>query len=176
MAPAQLPQGLDRGQHVELEHRAASQWIRRALMGAFAALAVIALLNVVGQRASEVTAAGPAAQLTVRSPTRLRGGLLYQTAFTVVARHHIERLHLVLSPGWFDGITMNTLEPSPGQEGSRNGRVSLSYGTLDPGQRLVVFIEWQVNPTTVDRRDLYANLYDGGKQLARVRRTVTILP
>ena len=167
---------MDRGHHVALEHRAASLWIRRALMAAFGAIALLALLNVAGQRPSAVTAAGPTAALTVRAPTRLRGGLLYQTAFTVVARRSIERLHLVLSPGWFDGITMNTLEPSPGQEGSRNGCVSLSYGSLDPGQRLVVFAEWQVNPTTVDRRDVYADLYEGGKLLARVRRTLTIFP
>jgi hypothetical protein len=176
VAAAELPDGIERGRHVSLEGRTLGAWVRVGLMTLLVAIIVVALLNLVGQRPTSVTAAGPSATLTLRAPERLRGGLIYQTAFTIVARRPIDSLHLVLSPGWFDGLTLNTLEPSPGQEGSRNGRVSLSYGTLDPGERLVVFAEWQVNPTSVDHRDLYAELYDGGRRLARVRQPLTIFP
>lgn len=140
------------------------------------AIPAAALINVFGQRASSTTAAAPAATLTVRAPERLRGGLLYQTAFTIVAHRHIERLHLVLSESWLDGLTLNTIEPAPGQEGSRNGRLSLSYGTLDPGQRIVVFMDWQVNPTTVKNRGVDADAYDGGELLAHAHRTLTVFP
>lgn len=172
----ELPDGIERARHIDLHRRDGAVRLRRALTVVLVAIPILALLNLAGQRSSETTVAGTAVALTVRAPERLRGGLLYQTAFTLVGRRHVENLHLVLSPGWFDGLTLNTLEPSPGQEGSRNGRVSLSYGTLDPGQRLVVFADWQVNPTTLDRRDLYAAAYDGGKLLTRVHRTLTVLP
>jgi hypothetical protein len=176
VAAAEMPDGIERTRHIELLQRNRAVWLRRALMVVVVAVPILALLNLAGQRPSETVVAGPAVALTVRAPERLRGGLLYQTAFTIVGRRHVERLHLVLSPGWFDGLTLNTLEPGPGQEGSRNGRVSLSYGTLDPGQRLVVFADWQVNPTTVGHRDLYAAVYDGGKLLTRLHRTLTVFP
>lgn len=176
MAAGDFPEGLERGRHVELDHRERQVVLRRALIALLAAVPVIALVNLVGQRSSATVAARPAATLTVRAPARLRGGLLYQVAFTVVAHRAISSLHLVLSPGWFDGLSLNTMEPAASNEGSRNGRVSLSYGTLDPGQKLVVFTEWQVNPTTIGRRHLTVDVDDGGKLLARARRTLTIFP
>ena len=151
-------------------------WTRRLLLALLVAIAVVALLNVLGQRASTTVATGPTAELDVRAPRALRGGLIYQTRFTVVARRSIENLHLVLSPGWFEGLTLNTTVPAPGQEGSRDGKVSMSYGSLDPGKRLVVWMEWQVNPTTVTHRSLDAYAFDGGAQLAHVHRTLTVLP
>jgi hypothetical protein len=176
VAAGDFPDGLERGRHVELTERGRHVWARRALIVVLLAVAGVALMNLFGQQNSNTTASAPAASLTVRAPDRLRGGLLYQTVFTVVAHRPIERLHLVLTPGWLDGMTLNTLEPAPGQEGSRNGRLSLSYGTLDPGQKLVVFADWQVNPTTVAHRDVDADVYDGGELLAHVHRTLTVFP
>ena len=176
MAAAELPEGLEEGRHLTLPRPDLGAWARAALLLTLAAIAALALANAFGQRSSTTTTAAPAATLTVTAPDRVRGGLLYQTRFTIVAHMPVERLHLVLSPGWADGVTLNTLEPSPGQEGSRNGRLSLSYGTLDPGQRLDVFGDWQVNPTTVDSRDVYADVYDGGQLLVRVHRKFTLLP
>jgi hypothetical protein len=176
VAAGDLPDGLERGHHIELERRSRQVVGRRVVLALLAAIPVLGLVNLFGQRTSETTAAGAAATLTVRAPARLRGGLLYQTAFTIVAHKPIKRLHLVLSPGWLDGLTLNTVEPAAGNEGSRNGRVSLSYGTLDPGQKIVVFADWQVNPTTVTRRHVNADVYDGGKLLARAHRTLTVFP
>ena len=176
MAAAELPEGLTPERHVVFPRVDAGAWARRFLLAIFAVIVALALANVFGQEDSNTTVAAPAATLTVRAPDRLRGGLIYQTEFTVVAHRPLERVHLVLSAGWIDGLTLNTLEPNPGQEGSRDGRLSLSYGTLDPGERLQVFADWQVNPVTVDRRDVYADVYDGGELLARVHRKLTILP
>jgi hypothetical protein len=39
-----------------------------------------------------------------------------------------------------------------------------------------VFADWQVNPTTVTRRHVNADVYDGGKLLARAHRTLTVFP
>jgi hypothetical protein len=175
-ASRELPDGLDRDRHLTLAGRGHEVVVHRLLVAALAALAAIALLNVLGQRASTTSAAGPTAVFDVRAPRTLRGGLIYQTRFTILARRPIENLHLVLSPGWFDGLTLNTIEPAPAGEASRDGRVSLSYGTLDPGTRLVVWMQWQVNPTTLANRTLEADAFDGGARLAHVRRDLTVLP
>jgi hypothetical protein len=176
MASAQLPQGLSRERDVDLERRAWHVWSRRGLLALVALVPVVALTNVLGQRATTATTAGPTAVFDVHAPTVLRGGLIYQTRFTVLARKPIENLHLVLSPGWFDGLTLNTTEPQPGREGSRDGSVSLSYGSLDPGKRLVAYLEWQANPTTVTHRSVEADVYDGGARLGHIHRTLTVLP
>lgn len=176
VARAELPEGLEHGRHVELEGRRRGVVAQRVLLALLAAIPIVALLNQIGQHNTATVVSGPAVKLTVRAPARLRGGLLYQSAFTIVGRKSIKRLHLVLSPEWFDGMTLNTIEPAPGFEGSRNGRVSLSYGTLSPGQKIVVFSEWQVNPTSVGRRHLKAQVYDGGKLLAQANRTLTVFP
>ena len=150
--------------------------MHRSMLALTAALPVVALFNVFGQRSSTTTVASPAATLAVRAPSRLRGGLLYQTRFTITAHRHIKSLDLVLSPGWFDGLTVNATEPNATQETSKNGSVSMSYGAVDANRRVIVFIYWQVNPTTVAQRDVTADIYDGKNHLAHVNRTLTVLP
>lgn len=172
-----LPEGLDRGRHQRLDGaRAYHPWVRRAGLGAFLALLVLALLNVFGQASVTSVAGSPAATFTLRGPEHLRGGLIFQERFTIVAQRAIQSPKIVLSPGWLDGFTLNEVEPSAGQEGNRNGNVSFSFDAMKPGDRQVVWTEWQVNPTNLEHRALRANLYDGGTPLAQIRRRVTVFP
>ena len=71
--------------------------------------------------------------MEVRGPTRVRGGLLFQERITVRAVQDIGTPRVVLSPGWADGLQINTIEPQPGSESSRDGRIVLSYDTLKAG-------------------------------------------
>jgi hypothetical protein len=175
-AAQDLPDGLDRERHLEQAAKPGRLWGRRTLMLATLALPVLALLNVFGQRSTTTSVDSPKATLSVRAPARLRGGLLYQTRFTVTAHEQIKSLSLVLSPGWFDGLTVNAAEPQPSQEASSNGSVALSYGAVDAGKRLIAFIYWQANPTTVADRNVTVDLYDGATHLAHVNRNLTVLP
>ena len=168
--------GLERDRHLEQATHRVRVWGRRTLLLATLALPVLALFNVFGQRAITTSAASPKATLSVHAPSRLRGGLLYQTRFTITAHRQIKSLSLVLSPGWFDGLTVNAAEPQPSQEASKNGSVSLTYGAVDAGKRLIAFIYWQVNPTTVADRDVTADIYDGKTHLAHVHRNLAVLP
>jgi hypothetical protein len=173
---AELPEGLDAARHRDLRGRAQHPWWRRGGLAVFVAIGLAALLNVFGQESSSGTAAGQTGALTVRGPTHLRGGLLYQVRFTVESRGELKAPKLVLSPGWFDGLTMNTLEPSPSQEGSRNGSVVFSLQAMSPGERQVVWTQWQVNPTRIGSRRVHVDLYDGGTPIAQIRRTMTVYP
>jgi hypothetical protein len=97
--------------------------IRRILVALIALLCLAGLLNAFGQRPDTSLAAASAASLKVYAPSRVRGGLFYEARFTIEAKQDLENATLVLDPGWAEGITINTVEPSPVGEASRNGDI-----------------------------------------------------
>jgi len=173
---ADVPDCIVLDRHRDLEGRGWQIWVRRSLMALVAAIGVLALFNVFGQRATEVTAAGPAASLELRAPDRLRLGLIYEARFTISARRELKDAVLVLDSDWIEGQTMNTIEPSPVSEGSRDGDLVFKLGHVPAGRRFVLFLQLQVNPTTVGRRKQDVVLYDGSKRIASIHRTVVIFP
>jgi hypothetical protein len=173
---AELPQGLDRERHGDLVRRTTEPWTRRVLLTLLAAAAVAALLGVFGQRAHTSSAAGRAAQLEVRAPEVVRGGLLFQTTVRIRASQTIQHPRLVLDQGWLDGLQVNTIEPNPMSEATRDGRLVLSYDTLDPGDTLVVYFQFQLNPTSVGTTQNRIELDDADTPIAAVSRTLRRLP
>lgn len=151
-------------------------WTRRALLAALVLVLALALANVFGQHVSTARADAAAARLEVLAPARLRSGLIFEARFTVAARRELKRATLVLGQGWFDGISVNAIEPAPVGEGNRDGAVVLEYGRVPAGERLVAHIYFQVNPTTVGRRQRTVELYDGERRLVSVARPLTIFP
>lgn len=167
---------LDRSQDLELSGRRQHPIYRRIGLAALALVVLAALFNVFGQESTTTVASGPAGVLSVESPARLRGGLLFQTRVEVQARRPIAHPKLVLSPGWLEGITQNTVAPSPESESSSAEGLALNFSPLSAGQTLVVWMDWQVNPTTVGRRDEDVELRDGPTPIATVDRTLTVFP
>ena len=82
----------------------------------------------------------------------------------------------MLSPGWLEGMTVNTIEPSPVGEASNNGRLSLDLGHIPAGESYLLFMQFQTNPTNVGHRDASLTLKDGDTTLLHVHRTITIFP
>jgi hypothetical protein len=152
-------------------------WIRRAGCLLLAAVTVLALFNVFGQRAHDSSASSPAAVLTVRAPSHARAGLMFQAKFTIVARQPIKAATLVLGNGWLDGITQNTNEPSASTETSGpDGSLSLSLGPLQSGQTFVQYLELQVNPTTSGTKSQPVVLNSGNTRLLSLDHTMTVFP
>jgi hypothetical protein len=172
----QLPDGITLGRNRDLERRAHTPWVRRFLLTCMAVLPVLALLGVFGQHPSTVSAAGPAASLSVTAPTRLRGGLIFQVRVKVVARQEIKQLQLDFDEGWWESMSVNSIEPEPSSENSHDGQIVLSYGNLPAGKTLVCWIYFQVNPTNVGKRREDVALQDGSQLLARVHRSLTVFP
>jgi hypothetical protein len=150
--------------------------IQRALVALLALFCLAGLLNVFGQRPATSEAAVPAASLKVYAADRVRGGLYYQARFTVTAHRDLKAATLVLEPGWAEGITINTVEPSPVGEASRDGHLVFELGHIPAGTSYIFFLQLQVNPTTVGRRSQDVALYDGDTFLTSVDRSVTIYP
>jgi hypothetical protein len=173
---ADVPDQLTLARHRDLKGRErlpVARWIFLALIGA---LLVLGLLNVFGQRPETQVVESPVASLEVYAPTKLRGGLIYESRFTIDAREEIENATLVLDAGWLEGMTLNTLAPSPIGEANRDGRIALELGRVPPGTTHRLFLHFQVNPTNVGRRSQDVELHDGETQILRLDRTVTIWP
>ena len=154
----------------------AERWVRWVVVAAIVGFLAAGLADVFGQRPSTSTAEGPAATLQVEAPKSVRGGLLFQGRVEVRAQEPIEKPTLVLAPGWFDGLTVNTVQPEPSFTVSEHGGVAFHFPRLDAGRTLTVYYEFQVNPTTVGRRSQNVALRDGPRPLVAVDRSVTIFP
>ncbi len=150
--------------------------VRRFLVGLVALLCLAGLLNAFGQRPETSKAAVSAASLKVYAPSRVRGGLFYEARFTIDAFQDLKNAILVLNSGWAEGITINTIEPSPIGEASRNGNLVLELGHIPAGKTHLLFLQLQVNPTNVGRRSQDVALYDGDMFLISIDRTVTVFP
>lgn len=173
---ADQPDGIVLGRHRDLEGRRWHPWLRRALLGLVGVMLVLALVDVFGQGASTKRAEAGAATLSVTAPDAVRGGLLFQVRITTEVHTELKDATLVLNQAWLNGLTLNTIEPSPLNEASRDGSVAFELGHLPAGSKHVLYLEYQVNPTTVGSRTLRLELQDRETPVTTLDRTLRIFP
>jgi hypothetical protein len=160
----------------DLEGMENRPWTRRVLLGLLAVLLLLGLFNVFGQRPVRTDAGVAAAELSVYAPKNLRGGLYYESRFHITAHRELEDARLVLGSNWIEGITINTLEPSPVGSASRNGDLSYDLGHIPAGESYILYVQEQVNPTNVGSRTQTVELYDGETLLLTIKRPVRFWP
>jgi hypothetical protein len=173
---ADAPDTIVLNRHRDLRGRRSQAWWRRGLLALVGIVPLLALLNLFGQRPGTTSTTVPAASLGVYAPTTVRGGLLWEARFHIKAHHEIKNAVLVLGSGWLEGMTLNTLEPSPVGEASNNGKLELTLGHIPADQSYLLFIQFQTNPTNVGHRSRPVWLYDGKTLLAKVNQKVTVFP
>jgi hypothetical protein len=172
-----IPDTLVLKRHRDLDQLRRFPWPRWLILGAMALFCVLGLLDVFGQRPHSVSADSAKAQLTLYAPTNLRGGLLFSARFHITAHQDVKNATLVLDPGWAEGMAINTIEPSPIGEASRDGRLSFQLGHIPAGQAFILFMQFQVNPTNVAwHRPQNVELDDGNTRLLTIDRDVDIYP
>jgi hypothetical protein len=171
-----VPHGLSLERHRDLKGRTHEIWYRRALFLVLVAIIVLALLNFFGQHPTTSRAESPAASLELQAPERVRGGLMFQGRFTLVAKQDLQTPKLVLSSGWFEQMTVNAFEPQPSTETTRDGKVVITFDSLSAGHKLVFWIYFQVNPTNIGHRSEDVEFDDGNTRLLHIHRKVTIFP
>ena len=173
---ADPPEQLTLQRHRDLvgrEKRPFARWILLGLLGLFC---LLGLGNAFGQHPLTDTVESDVARLELSSPPRLRTGLYFESRFSIHARRELEEATLVLAPGWLEGMTVNTVEPGPVGEASRDGRIALELGHIAAGSEYVLYLQSQVNPTAAGRRSQDVELYDGEQLLLTLDRTVTVFP
>lgn len=174
---ADVPDGLVLKHHRDLDGMRETLWPRRIILALIAAFAVLGLANVFGQRPVTTTARAAEASLKLNVPNHLRGGLLFSARFHVTARSDVKDAVLVLDQGWAEGMAINTIEPSPVGEASRDGKLSFDLGHIPAGQSHILYVQFQVNPTNVAwHRPAGVTLLDGPTRLLHIDREVTIYP
>jgi hypothetical protein len=172
-----LPYGLDRAESVRPPRLGYGIWLRRAFIAVVTVYVLLGLANVFGQATTTTDASSSGAELRVTAPAALRGGLIYQVSIQITARQSLKTARLIMSPGWFSGLTTNAMVPQPSQQHSIAGETVFSLGSLQPGDRRTVHIYFQVNPTTVAwERPQNVLLDDGTRRVAEIDRTVNIYP
>jgi hypothetical protein len=174
-AAARPPDCISLEAHRDHDHvvERGARWIVLALLGV---LAVLALANVFGQHHVSLVARSDAATLSLSAPGALRSGLLYQGKFEIEAREMLDGPTLVLAPGWWDAMSVNSIEPEPTQSSSRDGSVSLRFDPVGAGETLTVYLYLQANPTTAGRRDQSVELRDGDRTIASIDRSINVFP
>lgn len=174
---ADVPDTLVLGRHRDLDGLGRRIWYRGALLAALGVFLLLGLLNVFGQRPSGTFAESGAARLELYAPSRLRSGLVYEARFTILAHRDLKSALLLLSPGWNEGQTMNTIEPSPLGESSRNGQLLLTLGHIAAGTTYRFFMQLQTNPTDVALgRHADVALFDRGTRLLTIHHSLTVFP
>lgn len=171
-----LPGTLDATRDRDLLGRTHHVWLRRGGLLLLLALIVAALFNVFGQDPSTASSSANGATLSISGPTRVRGGLIFQTRFQISSSQAVKDARIALSPGWFESMTLNSTSPQPSTETYGAGAVRFAFGSLRPGETKTIWLEWSVNPTNVATRHETATLYDGKTPLTTLHRTVTIFP
>ncbi|MEO5633720.1 hypothetical protein [Gaiella sp.] len=171
-----LPDGLREDDHRDYASRPRAVF-RYGVLFALAVLAGLGLANAFGEKPARDRAESRVAGLEVTAPTRVRGGLFFQGRFRMEARTLIKHATLVLDPGWQEELSINTIEPSPIGEASRDGRLALDFGAIQPGHAVVAYVQFQVNPAQfLKRRSQGVALTDGEQPLLRIDRSLTVFP
>ena len=159
------PAGQDRG-----------LWTRRVVIALFCAVAALALADRFGQRTTESQAAGPGARMTLTAPETVRGGLFFQSRVEIHALREIRYPHIVLDDGWVEGMQVNSIEPAPASELSRDGQLVLTYDKLAPGDVLRIWFQFEVDPTNTGHRSYGIELDDTATPVVRLSPSITVLP
>jgi Mn2+/Fe2+ NRAMP family transporter len=173
---ADIPEGVVLERSRDLTGRSHHPYYRRLLLALIAVLPVLALLGVFGQKPSTISTNAGTASLSVTAPSRLRSGLIFQVKVKVMAHRQIKKPEIVFDEGWWESMSVNSIEPEPSEASSKDGRVVLSYGKLEPGESLTSWIYFQVNPTNVGKRREDVEVDDGETPLVGVHHSLTIFP
>jgi hypothetical protein len=170
------PPGIVLARHLHLDERRWPLYFRRAVITLVALIVLAALVGVFGQRTAVGHARGAQGTLTVASPERVRGGLMFTTRFTIDARRRLAHPKLVLDSGWLAGMQINSIVPQPTDETSVGGRAVFTFAPLAAGGRQSYYVGFQVDPTTLGRLHQNVRLLDGTATIATLRRSLLVLP
>src|SRR3954451_2732745 len=175
---SEAPDYLELPRHRDWEGRRYERFLPNTLFALLCVLPILALLNVFGQNPSVTKVTNPhgVASLELSAPEAVRSGLIWQARFDIRANKEIKDAVLVLDSGWLESMTLNSMEPSPAQETSRDGSIALDLGDIPAGKLWRQYLQFQANPVNAGSQSQGVTLYDGNVPLLRVNRDLTVWP
>jgi hypothetical protein len=176
MADEEPPFGIDRARHEDLTGRGGHVWWRRVVLVLIAAIPVLGLTDLFGQRNQTSGSSNANGTLEISSPNSVRNGLIFTTAVIITPSHHLKDGQLYLDQGWFGNMTLNGVSPQPSNESAKGEWQVWDFGPMDADTPFTIWISWQTNPTNIGVRTQDIALYDGSSQLMTAHHSLTIFP
>ena len=168
------PEGIE-PHHV---HQAGGSLFRRWPfgLGGLGVLLGLAVFGVYGADA-RLTGAGNEVELVVEGPRRIRNGEFFEMVITIAAERDVRDLVILIDEELWRDLTVNTLLPDPSGHGFREGSFEFRFGTLNAGERLLVKVDGQINPSHAPSTNAGTiALANGDAVLATVNYTMEVLP
>ncbi len=167
------PEGIE-SRHVHATHGAAIMtWGGAVLLGF---VIFLAFFRVFGARAT-LSDTGDGVILTIEGPQRIRSGEIFEMLFTVETEREIKDAVLSVNADVWHDLTINTMLPTPTEEGFESGSFNFHFGALAPGSRLLVKVDGQVNPDYPPGPNRGAiEVIDGTATLASIDYRIMVLP
>ncbi len=176
LEPPGFPIGISGPRHLLLSGRAGLIWWRRTIVGILALVSLLGLAGIFGQCSSATLASGHGATVSVDSPPRVRGGIVLTSEVIVTTDHTVGDLRIFLARGWFQGMSVNTIEPSPTAESSNGPWVIFGFGRLLAGHQFHLWLSLQTNPTNVGGHTQDVQVWDGSTFLVAAHRSFFVFP
>lgn len=173
-APSKLPDGL--GEDHTQPHKGLAKHASVASVAILGAILVATLTGVFGGRATTIERNNAAVAAEIRMPMVLRNGEFFEMQVKIDARRRIEKLRLGIGSRIWRDVTVNTMIPAATDETYQDEAYRFTFGHLERGDRFVVKIDSQINPSRRGAAQGTVDILDGETILASVPLRITVLP
>ncbi|KTR83773.1 hypothetical protein NS277_07345 [Novosphingobium barchaimii] len=114
--------------------------------------------------------------LSVRAPTTLRNGMLFETVIEVTPTRPAGDLVIAVSDGLWREMTINTTMPAAQEESHAHGYQRFSFGKAAPGDVLRFKVDGQINPPLFAGSSGEIAVFDGERKLVGLPVRIRVLP
>ena len=168
-----LPDGISR-HHIDGRQGMLRGILPVVLLGGLLLAALLGAFG--GTRNPTLGASGDGASLTIDAPRTLRSGMFFEIDIVVDARRAIAKPVVAISRSYLHDLTINTHLPEPEEMGFEDGRFTMTFPAMEPGDRLMVKIDGQVNPTLIGVNRGTIAIRDDRLELASRAVSLRVLP
>lgn len=149
-------------------------WAVLALLGVFLVFAMTGLLG--GRPGAARSVEGRAAVLEFTAPEILRNGEFFEMRVRVAAKRPIAKPVIAVSSGYWRHITINTMIPSPSEEGFKDGSFEFTFSPMEAGDTLEMKIDGQINPARMGASHGTVQILDDKAPLASLPVRLKVYP
>lgn len=158
------PDGISR-QHAEPRSNFVRGFLPVFVLGALLLAALLGLFG--GGHDPTVTALANGVRLSFTAPQTLRNGMFFEIDAAISTDRAIAKPVLAISGSYLTDITVNTELPEPKDMGFEDGQLTLTFPPMKAGDRLLVKLDGQVNPSLVGGKSGVVAIRDDKAVLAQ---------